>query len=96
MGRRATQQPRYQSQNPIVVFGDNQAFLALANNPVFPPLRNIDIQYHFTRELVASQQIEVKYTTTDAMIADALIKALARPQHLILTAKMGMYDINDN
>jgi hypothetical protein len=29
------------------------------------------------------------------MIADASTKSLTRPQHLILTAEMGVYDMND-
>jgi hypothetical protein len=82
--------------NPIIIFRDNQESLALANNPVFHPrLVHIDIQYHFTKELVTLQHIEVKYPHTDAMIADVLTKSLTRPQHLILMAEMGVHDMNN-
>jgi hypothetical protein len=42
----------------MVIFGDNQGALALANNPVFHPhLNYIDI--HFTRELLPTGRIQV-------------------------------------
>jgi hypothetical protein len=62
-------------KNTIIIFGDNQGSLALANNPIFHPRStHIDIQYHLTRGPVASQQLEVRYILTDTMIADVLTK----------------------
>ena len=78
-------------RSPIVIFGDSQGALALAQNPVFHPRsKHIAIQYHFTRELVQANQITVQYIPTKAMMADALTKALPRPQHIILTEMMGI------
>ena len=77
---------------PPVVYGDNQGALALAQNPVFHPRsKHIDIQYHYTRELVQSQRITIKYIPTNVMLADALTKALPRPQHWALTRMIGVY-----
>ena len=78
-------------RSPIIIFGDSQGALALAQNPVFHPRsKHIAIQYHFTRELVQANQIAISYIPTKAMVADALTKALPRPQHVILTQMMGV------
>ena len=79
-------------ETPIIIFGDNQGALALAQNPVFHPRsKHIATQYHFTRDLVHSQQIAVKYISTKIMLADALTKALPRPQHNSLAKLLGVY-----
>lgn len=66
---------------PPIIFCDNQGALALAQNPVFHPRsKHIAIQYHFTRKLVQSQQISVKYIPTRVMLADALTKSFAPPR----------------
>ena len=79
-------------QAPLVIFGDNQGALALAQNPVFHlRSKHIAIQYHFTRELVHMQQIVVKYIPMKVMLADALTKSLPRPQHAMLVEWIGVH-----
>ena len=81
-------------RSPVIIYGDNQGALALVQNPVFHPRsKHIDVQYHFTRELVQSGRITVKYITTKAMIADGLTKSLPRPQHEALTKMLGVYQV---
>ena len=78
-------------RSPIVVFGDSQGAIALAQNPVFHPRsKHIAIQYHFTRELIQSNQITVQYISTKDMVADILTKALPKPQHITLSTMMGV------
>jgi len=79
-------------QTPLTLFDDSQGALALAQNPVFHlRSKQIDLQYHFTRELVQAGRITVKYIPTHIMIADGLTKSLPRPQHAALTEMMGVY-----
>ena len=54
-------------------------------------LGHVDIQYHYTRELVHEGRIAVKYIPTKLMIADALTKPLPRPQFEMLIEAMGVY-----
>jgi hypothetical protein len=58
-------------QNATLLYGNNRASLALAQNPM-PHSRSkeIDIRYHFLRELVERGVIITKYTPTASMIAD--------------------------
>jgi len=56
----------------MVIYGDNQGALALTQNPIFHPRsKHIDIQYHFTRELVQPGRIILKYIHKKAMVAQS-------------------------
>ena len=78
--------------SPLIIYGDNQGALALAQNPdTHPRSKHIDIQYHFTQDLVRVGRIAVKYIPTKLMIADALTKPLPWPQFSILVEVMGVY-----
>lgn len=62
-----------------ILYGDNRASLALSQNPIgHSRSKQIDIRYHFLRELVERDVIITKYTPTASMIADGLTKPLGR------------------
>jgi len=66
--------------------------IALAKNPVFHDRsKHIDIQYHFTRDLVKEQKIHLEYITTKDMLADLLTKSLPRAQHEQLSEGIGLF-----
>ena len=59
----------------MVVNADNQGSIALAKNPVFHDRSEyIDIQYHYTRELIKEGRIQLEYMP----IGDLLTKLLPR------------------
>ena len=63
------------------LYEDNQSCIAFAKNPIHHVCtKHIDIQHHFVREKVESKEVELAYMSTDNMVADALIKPLARPK----------------
>jgi len=79
-------------QGPMVVNADNQGSIALAKNPVFHDRsKHIDIQYHYTRDLVKEDKIKLKYIPTKDMLADLLTKSLPRPQHVQLSRAIGLF-----
>ena len=56
---------------PMVVNADNQGSIALAKNPVFHDRsKHIDIQYHYTRDLVKQEKIQLTHVPTKDMLAD--------------------------
>ena len=66
-------------EGKIHLFGDNQSSLSLANNPEnHQRTKHIDVQYHYTRELISTGALSTKYCPTKAMIADPLTKPLPR------------------
>ena len=65
------------SLGKIHLFCDNQGALSLANNPEnHQRTKHIDVQYHYTRELVESGALTTDYCPTKSMLADALTKPL--------------------
>jgi hypothetical protein len=65
--------------SPITIFEDNQSAIAMAKNPVFHQrTKHIDTRYHFIRDLISNNLIQIKYCPTEEMIADILTKALPK------------------
>lgn len=66
---------------PIKIFTDNQGALALSKNPEHHARsKHIDIQWHYVREEVEKNKIDLQYISTEKMIADVLTKALPGPK----------------
>jgi hypothetical protein len=60
-----------------MLFCDNQATLKLAINDNYHVwTKHIDIQYHFIRQVIKSDDIIIIYCLTNDMTADILTKAL--------------------
>ena len=72
---------------------DNQAAIAIANNTSNRQTRtkHIDIKYHFIREAVADNRIELIYCPTECMIAGQLTKPLPSKQFGKLRNLMGLH-----
>jgi hypothetical protein len=69
----------YPVEGPAVIFADNKSAIALANNPVYHGRsRHIDIQYHYTREKVNDNTIQLLYLPTIEMVVDGMTKSLDR------------------
>ena len=76
---------------PMVVNADNQGSIALAKNPIFHDRsRHIDIQYHYTRELVRQERIQLNHIPTKDMLVDVLTRSLPRAQHEHLLKGIGL------
>ena len=61
------------------IYEDNQGCIALAKNPVFHSrTKHIDIKFHFLREKIEEDMMELEYKPTNEMIADGFTKALGR------------------
>jgi hypothetical protein len=65
--------------DPMTINVDNQGGISLARDPVFHDRsKHIDIQYHYTRDLLKEGRVNLNYVSTKEMIADLLTKALPR------------------
>jgi hypothetical protein len=63
--------------DPPLLYGDNQASLALSRNPMFhEKAKHIHIHYHLICNLINTKQIQLEYKLTSEMLADSLTKAL--------------------
>ena len=70
---------------PVVLHGDNQGAMKLAQNPItHSRSKHIDIRHHFIRDLVERRNIQLQYLPTEDNIADILTKALANAKFIQL------------
>jgi hypothetical protein len=65
----------------VQVYGDNTASIQLAKNPKFHNrTKHFDIDYHWLREQVKLDKVQIQYLPTSEMLADALTKPLGKTQ----------------
>lgn len=75
----------------IDIFNDNQSAQKLTENPVFHKrTKHIDIKYHFCRECVANNIVNVRYLPTAEMPADLFTKSLGSTKHYEFLDKIGV------
>lgn len=64
------------------IYYDNNGTVALSRNPdQMKKTKHIDIAYHFMRERVELQELDITYISMNEMIADDLTKALSIVKH---------------
>ena len=73
------------------IFCDNKSALALTrDNAYHSRTKHIDIHYHFIRERIASNEVEVIHCASEENVADLLTKPLPRPRFKTLVERLGM------
>ena len=79
----------YQQMQATVIGENNQSCIKLATNPVMHKRsKHIDTKYHFIREKIDDNSVQLVYTPNDQLAADLFTKALPREkveQHRQLT-----------
>lgn len=79
----------------IELYNDNQSALKLTVNPIFHKrTKHIDIRYHFCRDCVIDNIVNVKYLPSAEMPADLLTKSLCSNKHYYLLNKLGVQHIH--
>lgn len=64
-------------KDATVIYADNQGAIKLAQNPIFQRRsKHIAVRYHYTRDLIEQNEIDLEYKNTKEMIADGLTKPL--------------------
>jgi hypothetical protein len=73
---------------------DNQSAIALMKNPVFHGRsKHINTKYHFIRQCVERDQIEVKHVSGDLQKADTSTKALPRIKFCEMRSLIGVQEL---
>ncbi|SGZ05209.1 BQ5605_C032g11115 [Microbotryum silenes-dioicae] len=76
---------------PVVLYGDNQGLLALAQHPTnHQGSRHVRISEHYVRERVAEKEIKVRYIATGNMFADIFTKALGPKPFIFHRTNLGL------
>ena len=71
-----------EQDKPLIMFGDNQGALKMAQEGADTPRsKHIDIKYHFLKDLVIHEVIDVTYIDTSLNLADLMTKAKTKQPH---------------
>ena len=77
--------------SPIPIYCDNTSAISVSKNLVFhSKTKHIPIKYHFLREQVTNQTIQVHYIPTIEQISDIFTKPLAKTPFEYLRQKLGV------
>ena len=83
----------HKQAKPTVLHEDNQSAIAVAQNPQsHSKMKHIDIRYHFVREKVLDNTVELRYCPTNDMLADVLTKGLTFDKFARLRELTGVKD----
>jgi hypothetical protein len=77
--------------SPTSLYSDNQGAIALAkNNKFHARSKHIDIRYHFIREAVDNETVQLIYIPTADNVADIFTKPLAAPKFNLFRSALGL------
>ncbi|RDX77484.1 AP-4 complex subunit epsilon, partial [Mucuna pruriens] len=78
------QELKFADVQPMKLYGDNQAALHIASNPIFHKrTKHIEIDYHFVREKLLAKEISTEFVNSSNQLADIFTKSLRGPQILV-------------
>lgn len=67
---------------PTIIYCDNKSSLSITQNPTMHGrTKNIDTHYHFIRDLVGNDTIDVVHYNTNEQVPDVFTKALSSHKH---------------
>lgn len=76
---------------PTTLLMDNQSVMKIAKNPQFHDrTKHIEVWYHYLRQKVEDQEIELEYVPTGEQVADIITKGLAGDKHSKFSKGMGV------
>jgi hypothetical protein len=80
----------------VTICVDNKSAIALTKNPVFHgKSKHIRTRFHFIRECIENEQIEVEHVPGVIQKADILTKPLARIRFKEMVSLIGIEDLPD-
>ena len=83
----------FEQVQPTTVYEDNQGAIALSKNTKnHAQTKHIDIKFHYIREAIEKNEIQLEYCPTELQIADALTKGLAKQRFEELRTMMGIIE----
>ena len=70
---------------------DNTSAIALARNPEFHArTKHIQLHYHYVRQAMMEEEVDVQYCNTKVQVADGLTKSLSHDKHQVAVQAFGL------
>jgi transposase InsO family protein len=80
--------------SPFSLKIDNESAIALSRNPVFHDRsKHIDVKFHYIRECVEENRVQLQSIKTEEQLADILTKALGRERFCELRSRLGVLHV---
>jgi hypothetical protein len=80
----------------VILYCDNQSAIHLDENPVFHVrTKHIEVHYHFIKEKVLQEEIELKHVNTKDQVADLFTKSLSGNKFESFCHQLGMVNRKD-
>ena len=77
--------------DPMIINEDNQSAISIAKNTGnHGKTKHINIKYHYVRDLIQNNIVELKYCPSKEMLADLFTKPLSKQRFLDLCSMIGM------
>ncbi|CAG7784894.1 unnamed protein product, partial [Allacma fusca] len=93
--KRLLEELSYPQTAPTTIHVDNQSAIRLAKNPeMHQRTEHIDVKYHYSRNLVEDEQIDITYIPTENQLADCFTKPLAKGKFEQNVKEIGMKRTN--
>jgi plasmid replication initiation protein len=87
---------RQSTKAAVTLYCDNQSTIRLAENPVFHArTKHVEVHYHFIREKVLQEEIELKHVNTKDQVADLFTKSLSSNKFEDFCRQLGMINRED-
>ena len=84
------------SVDPMTIFEENQSTIAITRNPQrYSTEKHINIKFHYIREMVTMNKIELKYCKSDKVIVDILTKGIGKIQFAKLKSMIRLRNVSD-
>ena len=81
-------------KNKMCIKCDNMSTINLSKNPIQHfRSKHIEIRYHFIREHVANEDVNLEYINTEDQLADIFTKPLREDKFCSLRRELGIFDI---
>ena len=80
---------------PVTLYFDNTSAINISKNPVMhTKTKNIEIKYHYLRELFQDKEVKMEYVNTKEKIYDIFTKELPKDAHQSLRGKLGVIPLS--
>ncbi len=82
---------------PVVIYYDYISSILLANNLIYHAMtKHIEVHYHFTKEKVLTQEINLIHVSTENQVADIFTKALGTYKLKMFRKMLGVLEVDLN